>query len=480
MTMRKRYPEDIEKLDEFLFQNYGYGIYECCSCAAGEIVRVHPVYEKGQERVPRPGMPPLPSLSPDLKLTPREQTILAKKNINRLERAKLNLIDAVFDYYKCYWRLPKEAFDRNSDEYNNWVQFILDGLNLHQVFKYMDSLSEGLNHDLKTSLKDEVWRARGGKIKLVYKIGCIFALAFRNDWPLVFHLLQWFYKNLSDTDYQEELALPPKEEGIKRLRIEFSKIMSNKKRSMSIESRRNGYFPPETASHPERYIRFEVPDNCKALFLDTMKKLDSHRRERDKKINLSFGGDRIEFQKSYIRILPHNDCLPLIKFPDIVEGSSRKVGAILHDVLRLEEAATFLGVSSSDLLEQCEKGLVPHMPPNHRQIMIYDFPGKPLSPIQEKYKKEQTELLKLDGTITFSRRRLMEWRRGPLKEKTTTVAKKPLGKKTAHAEESESTINFTERDVLNLKESVELEEQDGLDYAHKREQWLRENDSLSD
>jgi len=449
MTMKKRCPEDpedIEKLDEFLFQSYGYGIYECCLWVAEEIISICPGYVGSLDR-----------LSPNLRLAPKKQIIEAKKTINRLEKAKANLIDAVFDYYKLYWRLPKKAFDRNSDEYNDWVQFILDGLNLRQAFSYIDSVKDDLNNDLKTSLRDKIWRTCGGQVKPVYKIACIFALVFINDkgpdWKFIFHLLQWFYKNLNGTDYQKEFALP-EEEPKKRLKKEFYKIMSNEKRRKDIESRKDACSLPETASHPEINVRFEVPDNYRTLYLDTMKKAIL-RMEREKKINHFRNQNRIEFKKSRIKILPPNDCLPLVKFPDIIEGSSRKAGAIFRDVLRLEEAAAFLGVSSSDLLEKCEKEFIPYIPPNHRQIMIFDYPNKPLNPIQEKHKKEQTELIDLDGMVTFSRRQLMEWKRGPIKKEPRKAGKIFIDKKPRPKEEP-IVIELTEEDVRALKEYFDL------------------------
>jgi len=469
MTKSKRFPEDIEKLDEFLFQVYGYGIYECCECVADQIRSIHPRYTCSLDK-----------LSPDLRLRHRAQVIEAKKTIKRLEKPKNNLIDAVFDYYKLYWSLPKKAFDRNSDEYNDWVEFILDGLSLRQAFRYIDSVREGLSNDLKTSLRDEIWRTRGGQVKLVYKVACIFALVFRNnkgpDWDCILYQLQWFYKNLEGTDYQKELALPTEEpkELKKRIKNEYYKIMCNKKRSLDIETQRNKFFSPKTALYPDRGIKFEVPDHCRTLYLDTMKRLIS-RWEKDKKINRFRNQDRIEFGRSNIKVLPPNDCRPLVRFPDIFEGSSSKPGASIRDVLTLEEAAASLGMSSSDLLEKSGKGLIPHIPPNHRQVIILDFPNKRLTPFQEKCKKEQMELLELDGMITFSRRQLMEWKKAPMEEKAKRAIKKSLDKKSGHAGKPKFTIRLSEKDVLGLKEYLELGDAGRLEYTHKRERWLREN-----
>lgn len=69
----------------------------------------------------------------------------------------------------------------------------------------------------------------------------------------------------------------------------------------------------------------------------------------------------------------------------------------------------------------------------------------------------------------------MEWKKAPMEEKAKRAIKKSLDKKSGHAGKPKFTIRLSEKDVLGLKEYLELGDAGRLEYTHKRERWLREN-----
>jgi len=143
--------------------------------------------------------------------------------------------------------------------------------------------------------------------------------------------------------------------------------------------------------------------------------------------------------------LPPNASDSLIKFAEN--------DITFRDVLNIKEAASCLGESPSSLLEKCEKKLIPYRPPNDR--VVPNFLNGPLTSIQEKIKKEALGLLELKKMITFSRRELMGWKRGPIKKKPRKAGKLFIDKKPRPKEEP-IVIKLTEEDMRALKKYFDL------------------------
>jgi hypothetical protein len=414
MEVKKRYPEKIEGWDRFLFENYGCGIYEPCYCVAKEII----LLSKQKEH--------------------KRQIRETEKYISKLKKQKEEKIEEGLGYHKTFWRLKKEVSDSNSDVRKDFIEFMVEWSGLQPHFKYLNSLIDSLQWDLK-DLKDRVWEKRGRQVKTINKIACIFAEVIKNggpDWGCIAEFLQWFFKSLENTNYQKIFDFG--EQG--DLRNEFYVIMGNEERRKAIENLADSYFLFSIGkSRWEPNVRIEFPKNYRQFFPADWSPAWEKRRS-------FFYPERIVFGKNHIRLLPPNDSDSLIKFTEN--------DVTFRDVLNFKEAASFLGESPSSLLEKCKKKLIPYRPPNDRGIVMPNFLNEPLTSIQEKYKKEALELLELEKMITFSRRELMEWKRGPIKKKPRKAGKIFIDKKPRPKEEP-IVIELTEEDVRGLKKYFE-------------------------
>jgi len=228
-------PKTIESWNSFLWDRFGYGLYEFSYTLADTIVNKNSKY----------GLP-LQTKLPKILLMNRNEYL--RDEIKMMENLKSYIIRRLFDYLKStgWWDGIKEPSEKIIDD-------IIEIFELLPFFKHLDKEIEGLKEHIQ---------GKGRPQEIRNLIVSIWAEVMKDKekayWPIIEGLLLWFYHRLKKTRYCEILgsdSISKTDFDRVYLRNAYYRIKRDEQKSEYLNFLRNKYFP-QPREYPWIYIEF--------------------------------------------------------------------------------------------------------------------------------------------------------------------------------------------------------------------------------